>query len=176
MPEKLIDQVEVELLDRNLTNGHTIHVKSFGRKNKYVLSLNPLVMEFGDFKSRIRKEIQRGMAEMLLFDQRHRAPMTLLDGMVEYINELASFGGPKPVFKLRDFSEKCWEDKDPRVVAKFLANCEERSKGCVGRLNQEIHRDGWYEDKIDKVLGFSAIHLCAKLSDFVLKGEDVSTE
>lgn len=173
IPEKLIDQVEVQLASHNLTNGRVVAVKSFGQQSKYVLSINPLVMEAGNFKYNIRKELQRGVAEILLFNQRHKAPMSLLDGMVEYINDLAGFGGPKPVFKLRDSSEKCWEDKDPRVVAEVLAYCEGKRKGFVGGLNQEMNRDEWYEKMMDQVLGTPAIHLCEEFHNSMSESADM---
>lgn len=172
--KKLIDQVDVHLVSHNLTNvDHTVAVKFLGQKRKFVLSINPNVMDFVDFKYRIRKEIQRGMAEILLLSQQIRAPETLLDGMVEYVSDLAGFSGgfsgPNPVFKLRDFSEKCWEDKDPRIVAKFLEFCVKKSEGFVGRLNQEIKRDGWSEKMMGEVLGKPAIHFCLEFHDSMIK-------
>lgn len=171
--EKLIDQVVVQLVGHNLTKDHTVAVKSFGEKSKYELSINPLIMEFGDFKYRIRNVIQRGMAEIFLFHQQHKAPKTFLDGIVEYISSLAGLGGPKPVFKLRELSEKCWEDRDPTVAAKFLAYCENNSEGFVGRLNQEMNRDGWYEELMDKVLEMPAKHYCVEFHDFMIKSGDM---
>ncbi|XP_021740365.1 uncharacterized protein LOC110706709 [Chenopodium quinoa] len=174
IPEKLIDQIDVQLVSHNLTSDHTVAVKSLGQKSKYILFINPLVMEFGNFRYRIRKEIQKGMAEILLFNRQHTAPKTLLAGMVEYISDLAGFGGPKPVFKQRDVSAKCWEEKDSGIVAKFLAYCEKKSKGFVGRLNQEMNRDGWYEKLMDKVLEMPAMHFCVQFHDFTIKNEDVT--
>ncbi|XP_021743494.1 uncharacterized protein LOC110709587 [Chenopodium quinoa] len=174
IPEKLIAQVDVQLVSHNLTNDHTVAVKSLGQKSKYILFINPLVMEFGDFRYRIRKEIQKGMAEILLFNRQHTAPKTLLAGMVEYISDLAGFGSPKPVFKPRGFSAKCWEEKNSRIVAKFLAYCEKRNEGFVGRLNQEMNRDGWYEKLMDKVLEMPAMHFCVEFHDFMIKNEGMT--
>lgn len=173
IPEKLIIEVEIQLVSHNVTNDHMVALKYFGQKNKYVLSINPLVMEFDDFRYRIRKVIQRGMSEILLFNQQNRVPKTLVDGMVEYISDLAGFGSQKLVLNARNFSWKCWEDQDPRLVARFLAYGEKKSEGFVGRLNQEMNKDGWSERMMDKVLGMPAIFLCVSLQDSMINNEPV---
>ncbi|XP_057532209.1 uncharacterized protein LOC130810245 [Amaranthus tricolor] len=165
MPEKLIDQVDVQLVSHNLTNYHTVAVESFGNKSRYALSISSFVMEFSDFKYRIRKEFQKGMAEILLFNLQNKAPKSLLDGMVEYISNAAGFGVSEPMLKFKNTRKKCWEDEDSSSVAKFLAYAEEKSEGFVGRLNEEIDKVGSFEEIMDKLLGIPAIQLCASFHD-----------
>ncbi|CAO2834494.1 unnamed protein product [Amaranthus hypochondriacus] len=174
MPEKLIGQVNVQLVSHNLTNYHTVSVKSFGNKSRYALYISSFVMEFSDFKYRIRKEFQKGMAEILLFNLQNKAPKSLLDGMVEYISNAAGFGVSEPMLKLKNTEKKCWEDEDSSSVAKFLTYAEEKSEGFFGRLNEEIGKNGSLEEIMDKLLGTPAIQLCASFHDSMIKSQFVS--
>ena len=171
--EKLIE-VEVQFVsDHSLTN----YINSFEQKGKYIIFIDSYIMEFKDFKYRIKKEIMKKMGEILLINLRNKVPNTLLDGMVEYINDLAGFGDhlEENVIKLRNNNrviKKCWEDNDSRLVAKFLGYAdEEKCEGFVGRLNQEMGKNGWFEEIMDKLLGMEAIQLCSSFHDSMIKSQ-----
>lgn len=175
MPEKFIDRVDIRLANRNLTPDHTLAAEGVGEKSKYVIFISPQVMEFSDFKRRIKREIQKGMAEILLFGIQNGALKTMLDGMVEYISNLAGVGPERRVFKLRDVRGKCWEDEDPEVVAQFLGYCEGKSEGFIGRLNQAVREGSWDEETLDRALGIPAKHLCESFhSSMVTKIQDLN--
>lgn len=175
MPEKLIDQVDIRLVNWNLTRDHVVVAERVGTKNNYVLSISPQIMELSDFRYRIRREIQRGMAEILLFDLQNRAPKKMLEGMVEYISNLVGFGPKKRVFKLRDISGKCWEDEDSEAVAKFLGYCEEKSEGFIGRLSHAMRERNWGEETLNRALGMPASLLCESFHSSMVKFQDLNS-
>ncbi|CAO2818209.1 unnamed protein product [Amaranthus hypochondriacus] len=170
--EKLIE-IEVQFVsDHNLTN----YIHSFEQKSKYIIFIDSYIMGYKDFKYRITKEIMKKMGEILLINLRNKAPNSLLDGMVEYINDLAGFGDhlEENVMKLRNNNrviKKCWEDNDSRLVAKFLGYAEEKCEGFVGKLNEEMGKNGWFEEIMDKLLGMETIQLCSSFHDSMIKGQ-----
>lgn len=168
MPEMVINDVEVHFTNHNLTHGRVVVAEHHAQRNKYVLSISPSIMEYDDFRHRIRKEIQRCMTEIiLLFNGGNSSPKALRDGMVEYVTNLAGFGGRKPVVKSTELSGKCWKDKNPKIVAQFLGYCEGKHEGFVGRLNQRMLRDGWDEEgMVDR-----ANHLCESFRYSMMKND-----
>ena len=176
MPEKIIGRVDIRLANQNLTRDHILAAEGVGEKTKYVIFISPRVMEFSDFRRRIRREIQKGMAEILLFGIQNRAPKTMLDGIIEYISNLAGVGPQKRVFNFRDVRGKCWEDEDPAVVAEFLGYCEGETEGFIGRLNQAMREGRWDEETLDRALGKPAKHLCESFhSSMVMKIQDLNS-
>ncbi|KAJ8424661.1 hypothetical protein Cgig2_003095 [Carnegiea gigantea] len=170
------DEVDIRLANRNLARDHILAAEGVGEKSKYVIFISPQVMEFSDFRRRIKREIQRGMAEILLFGIQNGAPKTMLDGMVEYISNLAGVGPERRVFKLRDVREKCWEDEDQEVVAEFLGYCEGKSEGFIGRLSQAVREGSWDEETLDRALGMPAKYLCESFhSSMVIKIQDLNS-
>lgn len=107
--------------------------------------------------------ILRAMARVWLWDGESRAPAGLIDGLAEYVAEAAGFGREK-VFGAGERSPECeddgWrEDKNPRVVARFLRYCEGYEEGFIRRLNRAM-RDTWQDGMVDDALGMPAKKLC----------------
>lgn len=108
--------------------------------------------------------IQRGMARVWLWDGKSKAPQELLAGMVEYIRMVAGLGDVKS-YSIASESPECgrhvwWVDEDPKVVAKFLRNWEDRDKGFIQRLNGGM-KDGWHDRTVYDAVGIEAQqHLC----------------
>ncbi|KAK9758259.1 hypothetical protein RND81_01G218700 [Saponaria officinalis] len=172
LPEKIIDQVDVRLVRYNLTRDYVLVTKTSDEKNRYVLSVSPVIMEYDDFKNRFRKEIRRGMAEVLLFDKRERIPKTLINGLVEYLSSQEGLDGPNTVSRSKNSDGRCWEDKDSKVVARFLGICEGKSRGFVERLYRYVDRDDWDDHAVDKALGMSATSLCQSFHNPIIKDDD----
>ncbi|KAL9229131.1 hypothetical protein vseg_004632 [Gypsophila vaccaria] len=172
MPEKIIDQVDIRLVRHNLTDNYVLVTKTSNEKKRYVLSLSAVIMEYGDFRDRFRKEIRRGMAEVLLFDKRGRAPKTLINGLVEYLSSQDGSDGLNPVLRSKNSNGRCWEDMDSKVVARFLGNCEGKSRGFVKRLYQSMGRDDWDDHAVDKALGVSAAPLCESFHNPIVNNDD----
>ena len=127
-PKKQIDRVTLRLSSRKLnstfmvtTSGnHNSGAESF---NGYIVDISPSLLEESNYDLAIVSAVQRAMARVWLYVGKSRAPPGLVDGMVEYIAELAGFrqahifsGGGLPECEEHGW----WEDKDPRAVARYL--------------------------------------------------------
>ena len=174
-PKKHIESVTIRLSRRNLNATATATVTvtgdhQGGRKNfkgYYVIDINPVSLEGEDYNNMalIVAAIQRAMARVWLWDGGSRAPPRLVDGMAEYITELAGFrrkrvsGSGVELPECDGHQGWWWEDKDPRQVARYLHYYEKYKKGFIQRLN-EVMRDTWHDRMVDEVLGVSSMKLC----------------
>lgn len=108
--------------------------------------------------------IQRAMVRVWLWDGGSSAPPGLIDGIVEYVAELAGFhrervsGGGGMLPECDDGHDGWWVDKDPGVVAGWLHYWEGYKKGFIQRLNEAM-RDTWHDHMVDDVLGIPATKL-----------------
>lgn len=170
--KKHIDSVTLRLTRRNLNatatvsatgNRHRGGGKNF---NGYVIDISPTLLEDESYdKMAIVGAIQRAMARVWLWDGGSCAPPGLIDGIVEYVAELAGFrrervsgsGGELP--ECNDGHHGWWVDKDASVVAGYLHYCEGYKKGFIQRLNEAM-RDTWHDRMVDDVLGIPATKLC----------------
>ncbi|KAJ1377236.1 hypothetical protein SESBI_49091 [Sesbania bispinosa] len=166
-PKKHIESVTLRLTRRNLNTTATVSAagKIF---NGYVIDISPMLLEDENYdKMAIVGAIQRAMARVWLWDGGSRAPIGLLNGMAEYLAELAGFrrerisgvGRELPECEMGRRHGMWWEDKDPRHVASFLHYCEKYNKGFIRRLNEAM-RDTWHDRVVDDVLGIPAMKLC----------------
>ncbi|XP_054817331.1 uncharacterized protein LOC129317040, partial [Prosopis cineraria] len=69
-------------------------IVSAGRKvNAYVIDLSPSLLEEDNHKEEIVSSVLRAMVRVWLWDGKSGAPARLLDGVVEYVADLAGFSG-----------------------------------------------------------------------------------
>ncbi|KAK4846786.1 hypothetical protein QYF36_021904 [Acer negundo] len=101
------------------------------KSDEFVINISPSIImgHYSNDNHAMVSAIQRGMARVWLWDGESRAPPWLVDGLVEYMSGLAGFGG-----------SSSWDDKDPRIVAQHLDQCEENNKGFIRRLNQAMRK------------------------------------
>ena len=162
--KKFIKSVTLRLVRRNLDTITTIMADE-KNINSYVIEISPMLLEDENFNMAIVGAIQRAMARVWLWDGRSKAPPRLLDGMAEYIAELAGFyrerlsGGVVESPEREDGRELWWENKDPTHVARLLHYCEKYDKGFIQRLNEAM-RDTWHDRMVGDVLGLKATKLC----------------
>nr|GMD90322.1 uncharacterized protein LOC109150370 [Ipomoea batatas] len=154
-PKKTITHVILRLSSRNLSRPATTH--SGDRDGEFVIHLSPSIMHDPNFKHAMFLAVQRGMARIWLWDGQGNAPITLINGIVDYISTLAVSGGSPPApssAELPEYSGSgCWTgNSDPRAVAGFLNYCEGKREGFVRRLNQEM-KNNWHEKMVDDALG-----------------------
>ncbi|KAF8007797.1 hypothetical protein BT93_K1710 [Corymbia citriodora subsp. variegata] len=157
--KKPVKHVILRLARQNLTS--TVTVKAAG-DHKFVVNLSPSLMEAKDVKYNVASAIHRGMARIWLYDGGSKAPLALLDGVVEYITILAGFGDKDSNGSAQGFQESgpnCWEDKNPKAVAHFFNYCDRETGGFIRRLNEAM-KDGWHDRTVDDALGMRARHLC----------------
>ncbi|XP_061349672.1 uncharacterized protein LOC133294921 [Gastrolobium bilobum] len=172
-PKKQIDSVTLRLTRRNLNTTATVSPAgnrhhSGGKIFKgYVIDISPILLEDKHYdKMAMVGAVQRAMTRVWLWDGGSRAPPGLLDGMAEYVAELAGFRGRERVSGGGEGLPECdghhgwwWEDKDPRHVARYLHYCEKYKTGFIQRLNEAM-RDTWHDRMVDDVLGVPAMKLC----------------
>nr|GMD84238.1 uncharacterized protein LOC109150370 [Ipomoea batatas] len=154
-PKKTITHVILRLSSRNLSRPATTH--SGDRDGEFVIHLSPSIMHDPNFKHAMFLAVQRGMARIWLWDGQGNAPITLINGIVDYISTLAVSGGSPPApsgAELPEYSGSgCWTgNSDPRAVAGFLNYCEGKREGFLRRLNQEM-KNNWHEKMVDDALG-----------------------
>ncbi|MED6108580.1 hypothetical protein PIB30_025546 [Stylosanthes scabra] len=180
--KKNIQSVTLRLVDRNLTattaaviaaENHHASGKYFKGYN-YVIDISPMLIEDKDYNNMtfmVVGAIQRAMARIWLWDGGSRAPTRLVDGMVEYIVELAGFrcktvsdgsgggGGGSNLLNCNGHGGSWWEDKEPKEVAQYLHYYENYKKGFIQRLNEAM-RDTWHDRMVDEVLGLRSMTIC----------------
>ncbi|XP_019153823.1 PREDICTED: uncharacterized protein LOC109150370 [Ipomoea nil] len=155
-PKKTINHVTLRLSSRNLSRPAT--TVSGERDSEFVIHLSPSIMHEKNFKHSMFLAVQRGMARIWLWDGQGNAPVTLINGVVDYISSLAVNGGAPAAAaagaELPEYSGSgCWKGtSDPRTVAGFLNYCEGKREGFVRRLNQEM-KNNWHENMVDDALG-----------------------
>ena len=180
LPKKPLSQVTLRLAGEKFT-GEEVSVHSSGRgggeeSDHFIINISPIVIlrRKADLDHAMVSAILRGMARVWLWDGESRAPPELLSGVVEYIAMAAGFGrenshGLGGAAELS--SEKyCgggghvwYEDKDPKVVARYLDYYEKHEKGFIRRLNGAM-KDRWHDRMVDDALGEPAVHyLCGKI-------------
>ncbi|KAK7316708.1 hypothetical protein RJT34_00370 [Clitoria ternatea] len=170
--KKHIDSVTLRLARRNLNT--TAAVYSAGNRrhgggkifNSYVIEISPMLLEDKMFnKIAIVGVILRGMAKVWIWDGGATAPSGLVDGMAEYVAELAGFrrdmaaGGSAESPECVGRGGLWWEGKDPTHVARLLRYCENYKKGFIQRLNEAM-RDTWHDRMVDELLGMPIMELC----------------
>lgn len=152
-------------LTANTTQRILISVDTSNKSNdEFVINLSSSVMggiNIANANHAIVSALQRGMARIWLWDGESRAPPSLIHGLVEYISMLAGSGDVKNYVggELPEFGHICWDNKDPRVTARFLEFCEVNHKGFIQRLNQGM-RQRWDNRTVDDALGMKAKSLC----------------
>ncbi|KAJ7965083.1 Basic secretory protein, partial [Quillaja saponaria] len=160
-PKKHINKVTLRLaatwdLTPLVTAGGSI------KDHHYVINISPSILEDVNFHDAIVFKVQRAMAKIWLWDGESNAPPSLIDGMVEYVCELAGFGNVKfsgSHVELPECEHVWWKDKNPKVVARFLHYCEGEKKGFIQRLNYAL-KDTWHDRIVDDVMGIPAQQLC----------------
>lgn len=156
--KKHVESVTLCLTRRNTT---TVYAAGEG-SSSYVIDISPALFEY-DGKNHHHEEVAvvgavlRGMARVWLWNGGSRAPIGLLDGMAEYIAELAGFrreGLPECGQEEEALGGlRWWEDKEPAHVARLLHYCEDYyKKGFIRRLNEAM-RDTWHDRVVEDVLG-----------------------
>jgi hypothetical protein len=163
--KKIIKSVTLRLARQNL-NTTTMITADEKNIKRYVIEISPMLFEDENFNNMaIVGAIQRAMARVWLWDGRSKAPPRLLDGMSEYIAELAGFrherlsGGVGGLPECEVGHGSWWKDMDPTHVARLLHYCENYEKGFIQRLNEAM-RDTWHDRMVDGVLGMKATKLC----------------
>ncbi|CAK8565462.1 unnamed protein product [Lathyrus sativus] len=165
--KKNIKTVTLRLVRRNLNTTTRITTAVGENNNKnYVIEISSMLLEDESFNEMvIVGEIQRAMARIWLWDGRSRAPPRLLNGMAEYVAELAGFRR-EWLFRGDGELPECevgrglwWEDKDPTHVARLLNYCENYEKGFIQRLNEALI-DTWHDRVVDDLLGLNDNKLC----------------
>ncbi|KAL1332310.1 hypothetical protein HN51_061133 [Arachis hypogaea] len=183
--KKHIKSVTLRLVDRNLTAAAVTaaedhhasgkYFKGYNYNYNYVIDINPMLIEDKDYNNMtfiVVGAIQRAMARIWLWDGGSRAPPRLVDGMVEYIVELAGFGrkrvsgggggdgdGGRNLPDCGGGHSGWWEDKEPKEVAHYLQYYENYKKGFIQRLNEAM-KDTWHDRMVDDVLGFPSMKIC----------------
>ncbi|KAL5077621.1 hypothetical protein RYX36_016605 [Vicia faba] len=166
--KKNIKSVTLRLVRQNLNSTTTVIAADDEKNNKnYIIEISPMLLEDENFnKMAIVGEIQRAMARVWLWDGRSKAPSRLLDGMAEYVAELAGFRRERLSGGVDELPEpECglwWEDKDPTHVARLLNYCENNEKGFIRRLNEAM-RDTWHDRVVDGLLGLNGSKLLCGL-------------
>ncbi|WVY95075.1 hypothetical protein V8G54_034163 [Vigna mungo] len=164
--KKSIDTVTLRLPRRNLNAN--VAVSGGGKSsNSYIIEITPMLFEDEGYdEMAIVGAILRGMARVWQWDG---APKRLVDGMVEYVAEIAGFrregvadGGSMPECEEGRGGGWWWEGKDPTHVARVLHYCEKYKRGFIQRLNEAM-RDTWHDGLVDEVLGVSIIEVCCRL-------------
>ncbi|KAK4275557.1 hypothetical protein QN277_018615 [Acacia crassicarpa] len=163
-PKKHISHVTLRLASRNLTAASIV---SAGTKvNDYVIDLTPSLLEEENYKEAVVSSILRAMVRVWLWGHgKSGVPVKLIDGVVEYVAEIAGFSREE-ISSAGDWSPECeddggrwWVDKDMRHVARLLQFCETKKEGFIGRLNQAM-RDTCHDHIVDNALGFPRRRLC----------------
>lgn len=164
--KKQIGHVTLRLASRNLnaTVSAGNQYSRGGRKvNNYVIDLSPSLIQEANYNEAIERAVLLAMARVWLWDGEGRAPARLIDGVVEYVAEVAGYKR-KGVSGAGEWSPECdgvwWKDEDPRTVPRFLHYCEAHKEGIIRRLNQAM-RDTWHDRMLDDVLEMPAKKLCA---------------
>ncbi|OIW08206.1 hypothetical protein TanjilG_15167 [Lupinus angustifolius] len=157
-PEKNVTSVTLRLTRQNLTTT----VSAGERFNSYVVDISHKLLEDDQHynnKMAIVGAVQLAMARVWLYDGGSTAPSGLIDGMAEYVAEVAGFRRERVSVTKCDGGRAWWVDMDPRVVVGYLHYCERYKKGFIQRLNQAL-RDTWHDRMVDDVLGMPASKLC----------------
>ncbi|XP_059302737.1 uncharacterized protein LOC132054781 [Lycium ferocissimum] len=159
--KKQVKHVSLQLSSRNLTR--PIIIKSSQHDDEFVLHISPSILEGSNYKHDMFLALQKGMARIWLWDGQGNAPSNLVNGMIDYITNLASSSGrvtsESELVESVALGRRCWKSKDTRTIVKSLNYCEGRKEGFVRRLNKEM-KNGWHEKMIDDALGMPAWHLC----------------
>ncbi|CAL0303727.1 unnamed protein product [Lupinus luteus] len=158
-PEKNVNSVTLRLTRQNLT---TTAVSAGERFNSYVVDISHTLLEDDqkyNNKMAIVGAVQVAMARVWLYDGGSSAPSGLIDGMAEYVAEVAGFRRERISVTKCDGGRAWWVDMDPRVVVGYLHYCEGYKKGFIQRLNQALS-DTWHDSMVDDVLGIPASKLC----------------
>ncbi|MED6107996.1 hypothetical protein PIB30_019222 [Stylosanthes scabra] len=178
--KKNIQSVTLRLVDRNLAAAAVIAAENHHASGKYfkgynyVIDISPMLIEDKDHNNMtfmVVGALQRAMARIWLWDGGSRAPPRLVDGMAEYIVELAGFGqktvsggcgggdGGSNLLNCNGHGGSWWEDKEPKEVAQYLHYYENYKKGFIQRLNEAM-RDTWHDRMVDEVLGLPSMKIC----------------
>lgn len=165
--KKHINRVTLRLASHRLASSATaVLEENSGEKSTgdYVIDLCPSLLEGANYNRAIELAIRRAMIRIWLWDGESKAPISLIDGVVEYLSEIKQSGG-------RDeftggigllpaiCNHVWWEERDPISVARVLRFFERRMNGFIQRLNQAMI-DRWHDWTVDDVLGMTSQQLC----------------
>lgn len=121
-------------------------------------------MEENNFRYATLLAIQAGIARMWIWDGSGNAPLTLVNGIVDFITTKLGISSGLSTFEKSDyespeFDRDCWKSKNPKAVANFLNFCELEKPGFIRRLNQALKSE-WHDQLVDDALGIPLKHLC----------------
>lgn len=157
-PKKHVCHVTLRLTRRSFASGDVAVAVDGEKVNGYVVDLSPsLIEEANHGEEAISSAVTRAVARVWLWDGEDKAPARLIDGVVEYVAEEAGFRREIVAVdgEISPENEDWWENKNPKVVARFLRYCEEKKEGFIRRLNRAM-RDTWTEEMVDDALGMPA--------------------
>ncbi|CAA0816303.1 Plant basic secretory protein (BSP) family protein [Striga hermonthica] len=148
--KKPVSHVVLELTGHDLTDD--VIVQRRAGTGEFVVRISRSVMEGPDYDRAVVRAVRKGAARVWIWDGRGRAPMNLVNGIVELL--AGELGGPRAMPGPLDSADgACWTREDPREVAEFLRYCEVRAgPGFVGRLNRAM-KDGWEDGMLEGLLG-----------------------
>ncbi|KAG1330497.1 hypothetical protein COCNU_02G004650 [Cocos nucifera] len=157
-PRKPVRRITLQLAVQNFAE--SVSVRPGRLPGDFVILVSPSVMAETNVHISVASAVQRGMAQVWLWNGQGGAPRSLLDSMAEYLTMPAR---PRHHSKHKDFSittnTSCWDDRSDIDVARFLQYCEERRHGFVARLNRAMQGQ-WDENMVDYALGSPSRELC----------------
>lgn len=167
--KKQINSVTLRLASTNISSIVSVDLR---KPHEYLIDLSPSLLETYNNNELIVMAVVQGIARVWLWDGKGATPPVLLNGIVEYITNLAGFtitkvwnsGGGTTV--LLEYNEICWKDEDQRKVAGFLRYYDQRltqpggGGEIIRRLNEGM-RNGWHDWMMDDALGMTGQHACA---------------
>ncbi|XP_008782150.2 uncharacterized protein LOC103701759 [Phoenix dactylifera] len=158
-PRKPVRRVTLQLAIQNLNE--FVSVSSGRRPGDFVILVSPSVMAEANVQISMASAVQRGMAQVWLWNGRGGAPPSLLNAMAEYLTMAARLIHH---LKPNDFSiaskTSCWGDRSYIDDARFLQYCEEQRHGFIARLNRAMQGQ-WDEHMVDSALGSPSRQLCS---------------
>ncbi|XP_010904913.1 uncharacterized protein [Elaeis guineensis] len=157
-PRKPVSCVTLQLAVQNFTE--SVMVRPGRHPGDFVILVSPSVMAEANVHISVASAVQRGMAQVWLWNGQGGAPRSLLDSMADYLTMAARL---RQHLKHNDLSittnASCWDDGSYIDVARFLQYCEERRHGFMARLNRAMQGQ-WDEHMVDSALGSPSRELC----------------
>ncbi|XP_058101187.1 uncharacterized protein LOC131245623 [Magnolia sinica] len=162
-PRKPIDRVTLRFSGQNLTEEGAIVAVDRRSPREFVVQISSHIMDMAHVEWAMAAAVQQGITRVWLWDGNGSAPVSLLDGMIEYISIVAGFS-PSPSdyggAVLPESDGGCWAGMDRVGVARFLQYGEALRHGFVARLNRAM-QGPWHVRMVDDALGWPAQMLCA---------------
>ncbi|XP_071717775.1 uncharacterized protein [Rutidosis leptorrhynchoides] len=167
--KKQIKGVTLRLASTNIPSIVSVHSP---KPHEYVINLSPSLMETSNNNELVVLAILQGLTRVWLWNGNGETPSVLMNGIVEYISNLAGFkSSDLSTFSendsiLREYNGICWKDVDQRKVAGFFRYVDQ-SKPPIGGGGEVIRRlnilmkSGWHDSMVDDALGMDGHHACA---------------